>query len=231
MMGPVDYHRDGPVAVITLDDGKVNALGPGMQQAINAALDRADADGAGALVIAGNHRVFSGGFDLKVMNAGQVQPVLDMLRGGFELAYRLLSHPNPVVLACTGHAIAMGSFLLCSGDHRVAAPGYNIQANETAIGMVLPYAALTLMELRLTSSAYQQAVGLSNTFVGETAVAAGWIDELVLPEAVLPRAVEAAREFTDLSQTAHAANKLRARRTGLAALRAAIDDLPAEFGL
>lgn len=230
MGDPVTYHRDESIAIITLDDGKVNALGFGMQQAVNAALDNAARDDVGALVVTGSERVFSGGFDLKVLTSGEAQPAIEMLRGGFELAYRLLSYPKPVVMACTGPAIAMGAFLLCSGDHRVAAPACNIQANEVAIGMPLPYAALTLMELRLIPSAYQQAVGLANTYFGENAVTAGWLDEVVLPEAVLPRAKDAARDFTALNQPAHAATKLRARARGLTALRTAIDGIDAEFG-
>src|SRR5579875_985428 len=231
MTGPVHYRHDDPVAVITLDDGKVNALGPAMQQAINDALDNAERDDVGAVVITGNHRVFSGGFDLKILTSGEVQPAIDMLKGGFELAYRLLSYPRPVVMACTGHAIAMGAFLLATGDHRVAAPAYNVQANEVAIGMTIPYAALEIMKLRLTPSAYQQAAGLAKTFFGETAVAAGWLDEIVLPEAVLDRAVEAAREFTTLNQQAHVATKLRTRGDALQGVRAGIDGMAAEFGL
>ena len=65
MSGPVTYRHDESIAVITLDDGKVNALGPTMQQAITETLDSADRDDVGAVVIAGNHQVFSGGFDLK----------------------------------------------------------------------------------------------------------------------------------------------------------------------
>jgi enoyl-CoA hydratase len=229
MSNPVSYRRDESIAVITLDDGKVNALGPAMQRAINEALDQADRDDVGALVIAGNDRVFSGGFDLKVLTSGQLQPAIDMLRGGFELSHRLLSYPKPVVMACTGHAIAMGAFLLCSGDHRVASPACNIQPNEVAIGMTLPYAALAIMRLRLTPSAYQQAAGLAKAFFGESATAAGWLDEIVLPDAVLDRAVQAAHDFTALSQSAHAASKLRARAEALAALRAGIDGMDAEF--
>jgi enoyl-CoA hydratase len=231
MTGPVHYRHDDPVAVITLDDGKVNALGPAMQQAINDALDNAERDGAKAVVIAGNHRVFSGGFDLKILTSGEVQPAIDMLKGGFELAYRLLSYPRPVVMACTGHAIAMGAFLLASGDHRVAAHAYNIQANEVAIGMTIPYSALEIMKLRLTGSAYQQSAGLAKTFFGETAVAAGWIDEVVLPDMVLDRALEAAREFTSLNQQAHVATKLRTRAEALQGIRAGIDGMASEFGV
>lgn len=231
MSGPVSYSHKDSIAVIKMDDGKVNALGPAMQQALNEAIDQADQDNVGALVITGNDRVFSGGFDLKVLTSGQTQPAIDMLRGGFELAYRLLSYPKPVVMACTGHAIAMGAFLLSAGDHRVAAHAYNIQANEVAIGMTIPYAALAIMKLRLTPSAYQQATGLAKTFFGETALAAGFVDEIGLPEMVRSRAEEAAQEFAGLNQQAHLATKLRARADALTAIRAGIDTIEAEFGL
>ncbi|OBI88019.1 crotonase/enoyl-CoA hydratase family protein [Mycobacterium asiaticum] len=231
MSGPVVYTHDETIGVIRMDDGKVNALGPTMQRALNEAIDQADSDDVGALVITGNQRVFSGGFDLKILTSGEAQPAIDMLRGGFELSYRLLSYPKPVVMACTGPAIAMGAFLLSSGDHRIAAHAYNIQANEVAIGMVIPYPALEIMKLRLTRSAYQQATGLAKTFFGETALAAGFIDEMVLPEVVVSRAEEAAREFAGLNQKAHAATKLRTRADTLKAMRAGIDGIEKELGL
>jgi enoyl-CoA hydratase len=227
--GPVSYRLDESIAFITMDDGKVNVLGPPMQQALQDALDHADRDDAGAVVIAGNQKVFSAGFDLKVLTSGDVQPAVDMLKGGFELSHRLLSYPKPVVMACTGHAIAMGAFLLASGDHRISAPGYNIQANEVAIGMTIPYAALEVMKLRLTRSAYQQSATLAKTFFGETAVASGWVDEIVMHDMVLSRAEEAAREFATLKQHAHVGTKLRTRAEALAGIRAGIDNMAAEF--
>ena len=228
----VSYRRDESVAVITMDDGKVNALGPAMLSEINTALDSAEADDAGAVVIAGNDRVFSGGFDLKVFRSGDVAASIEMLAAGFTLSHRLLSFPKPVVAACTGHAIAMGSFLACSTDHRIAAPGYNFEANEVAIGMVLPYPALEIMKLRLTRSAYQQAVGLARTFFGDTALAGGWVDEIAMADMVLARGVEAGKDFaTTLHAKAHYACKMRARQETLDAIRAGIDNLHTEFGL
>lgn len=228
----VTYQREESIAVITMNDGKVNALGPDMLAAINAELDRAEGEDAGAVVIAGNDRVFSGGFDLKVFRSGDVDASIAMLKAGFELSHRLLSFPKPVVAACTGHAIAMGSFLACSTDHRIAAPGYTFQANEVAIGMVLPYPALEVLKLRLTRSAYQQAVGLSKTFLSDTALAGGWVDELVMPDMVLNRAREAAHEFaTTLNAKAHYACKMRARQETLDAIRSGIDNIRQEFGM
>lgn len=231
MSGSVSYRKDDAVAIISMDDGKVNVLSPAMLQEINDALDRAEGENAGAVVIAGNDRVFSGGFDLKVFRSGDIQASIDMLQAGFNLSHRLLSFPKPVVAAITGHAIAMGSFLACSVDHRIAGPTYNFQANEVAIGMVLPYPALEVMRLRLTPSAYQQAVGLAKTFLGETALAGGWIDEIAMNDLVLSRAEEAAREFTALHAGAHLASKLRARQATLDAMRTGIDNIRSEFGL
>jgi len=227
----VSYRRDESIAVITMDDGKVNALGPDMLAEINKALDQAEADDAGAVVIAGNDRVFSAGFQLKIFQSGDVQASIGMLKDGFELSHRLLSFRKPVVAAVTGHAIAMGSFLACSTDHRIAAPGYNFQANEVAIGMVLPYPALDVMRLRLTRSAYQQAVGLARTFFGDTALAGGWVDEIVMPDMVLERAVESANSFAGLNAKAHHACKMRARQKTLDSIRAGIDTMHTEFGL
>jgi enoyl-CoA hydratase len=228
----VSYRRDEAIAVITMDDGKVNVLGPAMLGEINKAVDQAEADGAGAVVLAGNHKVFSGGFDLKVFGSGDPQAALDMLKAGFELSHRLLSFRKPVVAAITGHAIAMGAFLACSVDHRIAAPGYKFHANEVVNGMVIPWPGLEILKLRLTRSAYQQAVGLSRVYLTDTAVAGGWVDELAMPDLVLERAVEAAKEFAaTLNAQAHHASKMRARQETLDAMRHGIDNMHTELGL
>src|SRR5262249_43091344 len=105
----VTYHEGDAIATITMDDGKVNALAMQMFDEVNSALDRAEAAGA-AVVLAGREGVFSAGFDLGVLRAGGAAAAT-LVRTGFELSARLLAFPAPVVVACTGHAIAMGVFL------------------------------------------------------------------------------------------------------------------------
>jgi enoyl-CoA hydratase len=207
MSSPVAYERTDAVATITLDDGKVNALSPAMQGHVNEALDRAEQEAAAgdvkAIVIAGNARV---------------------------LSIRLLTVPVPVIIAATGPAIAMGSFLLLSGDHRVGSPRSRCQANEVAIGMVLPISAIEIMRMRLTRAAYQRAVSLAATFADDAAVTAGWLDEIVEDGAVLARAQEVAAEAAaTLNTRAHVKSKLKARADALAAIRAGIEGLPQEF--
>lgn len=230
----VNYELNESVATITLDDGKVNVLSPTMQQNLNAALDDADQGAAAgevkAIVLTGNQKVFSAGFDLGVFSSGDAAAGLAMLSGGFELSIRLLTFPVPVVIAATGPAIAMGSFLLLSGDHRVGSTRSRCQANEVAIGMVLPISAIEIMRMRLTRAAYQRAVSMAATFVGAEAVAGGWLDELVAPEAVLARAQQVAAEAAaTLHLRAHRVSKLKARADALQAIKSGIDGLPAEF--
>ncbi|EHI11717.1 crotonase/enoyl-CoA hydratase family protein [Mycolicibacterium thermoresistibile] len=230
MSSTVEYQLTDSVATITMDDGKVNVLSPAMQGNLNEALDRAEQDGAKAVVLAGNSRVFSGGFDLSVFSSGDVDAALGMLRGGFELAVRALTFPVPVIMAATGPAIAMGSFLLLCGDHRVGSERTRCQANEVAIGMILPVAALEIMRMRLTPAAYQHAVSLATTFTGDAAIRAGWLDEVVDTDRVLPRAREFAAEVaTTVHAHAHLASKLKARDAALKAIRAGIDGIATEF--
>ena len=62
----VSYEVVDGVAVITMDDGKANAVSSALQAGVNNALDRAEADGL-AVVLTGRPGFFSAGFDLKTL--------------------------------------------------------------------------------------------------------------------------------------------------------------------
>ena len=213
----VSYHLDDVVATITMDDGKVNALSPAMQAEINKALDQAEADGA-VVVLTGRDGVFSAGFDLGVIRGGGDEAV-SMVRGGFDLAHRLLSFPTPVVVACTGHAIAMGVFLLLSGDYRVGAEGpYKLVANEVAIGMTLPRAAIEILRQRVAPAHFNRAAILAEIYTSANAVEAGFLDRVVEPSEVVAVSREMALGFSKLDIAAHAATKRRLREQTLAVI-------------
>jgi len=228
MSNLVAYQLEDAVATITMDDGKVNALSPLMFTALNAAFDRAAADHA-VVVLAGRAGVFSAGFDLPVLRAGG-SGAAAMVRAGFELAERVLSFPTPVVVACTGHAIAMGVFLVLSGDYRVGASGpYKITANEVAIGLTMPHAAVEILRQRLAPAHFNRAAILAEHFSPDTAVEAGFLDRIVAPADLGVTADAIARQLTTLDMGAHAATKLRARGQALAALHAGIETDYAAF--
>ena len=223
MADPVTCTIEQGIATITLDDGKANALSPGLIAAVHAALDRAQAESA-TVVLCGRPGRFSGGFDLTILTGGG-EGAMKLLRAGFELSHRLLSYPRGVVVACTGHAIAMGAFLLLSGDHRIgiSGGGHRIHANEVALGMTMPHAAIEICRLRLSPSALQQAVVLAAPYDHDRAVAAGFLDEVVAEADLRSTAHSVAQRLHGLNAGALAATKLRLRASALTALKDAID--------
>ncbi len=217
----VNYQLEQGIATITLDDGKRNALSPEMIAAINAALDRAEADRA-MVILSGRPEVFSAGFDLKVMKRGGLA-TLRMLGGGFALSARLMAHPYPVVAACNGHALAMGVFLLLSADHVIGTRGpFRIVANEVAIGLTMPRVAVAVLRQRLRPADFQRAVTLSQAYSTEDAVAAGFFDELSDAEGLLALARERAAAFAQLDERAHRESKRRIRRQTIRRIRRSI---------
>jgi len=224
----VSYRLRDAVATITMDDGKVNVLSLAMLTELGAALDRAAADRA-VVVLTGREGVFSAGFDLPVLRAGG-PAAAELLHAGFDLATRLLAFPVPVLVACPGHAVAMGAFLVLSGDYRIGARGpYKLTANEVAIGMTMPLAAVEICRQRLTPACFNRAVILAEVFAPEDAAAAGFLDRVVPPAELAGAAVAAAAELARLDLDAHAATKLRARQLALTALREAIESDDAAY--
>jgi enoyl-CoA hydratase/carnithine racemase len=223
----ISYTLAGGVGTITMDDGKVNALSPRMLGELNAALDRAEADEA-AVVLTGRSGVFCAGFDLAVLRAGGPATAA-MMRSGFELAARLLSFPAPVLAACNGHAVAMGAFLLLGADYRIGVAGpFRITANEVAIGLTMPQAAIELCQARLTPAAFSRAVMLAEVFSPQDAAAAGFLDHVVDPMDLESAVAAAAGRLPQLDRRAHVTTKLRARQALVESVAAAAE---AEFGL
>jgi len=222
MTALVTYQLDHGIATLTMDDGKANAISLPMLAELNAALDRAAADKAG-VILTGRTGTFSGGFDLPTLMSRK-PAALDMVLGGFQLAERLLSNPKPVVIACNGHAIAMGAFLLLTGDYRIGTEGaFKITANEVALGLTMPHSATEICRQRLTPAHFQRTVINAEIYSPADAVTAGFLDRLVPAAELADAARSAAAQLGKLNQPAHAATKLRARKLALHALREAME--------
>lgn len=196
--------------LLTMDDGKANALSFEMFAQLNAGLDTA-AEAGKVVVIAGRPGRFSAGFDLSVMGQGS-EATLKLLREGAETAGRLMAFATPVVLAVSGHALAMGALMCLSADYRVGIRGdFKIGLNEVAIGMTLPWFGVELARARLAREHFNPAVGLARIYGPEAAVAAGFLDEAVEADALESRAAEMARALSALDMQAHRNTKGRAR--------------------
>ena len=217
----IAYHLEDGIATLTLINGKVNAISPEVIAAFNAALDRAEQDRA-VVIITGQPGILSGGYDLKVMTAGPEQAV-SLVTQGSTLARRLLAHPFPVVVACPGHAVAKGAFLLLSVDYRIGVDGpFSIGLNEVQIGMTMHHAGIELARDRLRKSAFHRSVINGEMFNPQTAVDAGFLDKVVQPEELQAAALEAARQLKKINMKAHKNTKLKVRKALLDTLDNAI---------
>ena len=172
----LSYDVKDEIAHITMDDGKANALSEAMLDELDRALDRAETE-AKSVIILGRPGRLSGGFDLSVMKSGP-EALRALVRHGAELLLRIYDFPRPIVIGCTGHAMAAGALLLLSADYRIGVEGpFKIGLNEVSIGMPIPIVGIEMARERLTPRYLQRATLLAEIFDPSAARKAGYLDE------------------------------------------------------
>jgi enoyl-CoA hydratase len=193
----VTTERRESVLVIHMDDGRANAVTFDLCKAVTAAVREAEDDpDLKAIVVRGRDGRFSGGFDLGVMRGDDAQAISDLCADGAMLVHTLYGAKVPVVVACTGHALAMGTMIVQGGDVRIGPNDESkIGMNELAIGMSLPDWALTILAERLAPQHVQRALMTARVYTPAEAVEAGYLDEVVAPDMVFDRALEVATEL------------------------------------
>ncbi|MFZ5755663.1 MAG: crotonase/enoyl-CoA hydratase family protein [Pseudomonadota bacterium] len=224
MSNPVQLQFDQKLALALIDDGKANVFSHAMIDRLHAVLDEVEGnEAARALVLTGRDNRFSAGFDLSVMSAGN-EAVRGLVGAGARLALRLYEYPKPLVMACTGHALAMGAIALFTADWRTGANGaFKIGMNETAIGMTMPEFGAELARDRLAATHYTRAVVGAEILSPPEAVLAGYLDEVVDPLSVVDFACVQAERLAALHPRAFAATKRRTRAATVARIRAGLE--------
>ncbi len=217
----VTYSLEDGIATLTLNNGKVNAFSHDLIADFNRSLDQAEAAGA-VVIVTGQPGILSGGYDLKVMMSGP-QNAINLVAEGSTLARRMLAHPQPIIVACPGHAVAKGAFVLLSADYRIGVEGpFSIGLNEVKIGMTMHHVGIAIARDRLTKPAFQRSVINAEMFTPQGAMLAGFLDQVVAPEQLMATALEMAQQLKKLNLTAHANTKRKVRKELLDALDAAI---------
>ncbi len=202
------------VMTIVLDDGKANVISHALLDALIPALDQAIVE-AKAVLIIGRAGIFSAGFDLKELQKGPSESKALVSRG-YDLLYRLYSLPLPLISACTGHGIGLGAFILLASDTRLGAEGdFKISLPETAISMQLSPLLVELASARLSKRHIVRSAVQSENYDPVTAIDAGFLDEVVSPDALLETAITAAERLSKLPSEFYAKNKLAVRAGSL----------------
>ena len=218
---PITLDIQNDIAHIAMDDGKANAMSFAFLEELTSQLDKAEKD-AKAIVLSGRPGRFCAGFDLSIMRETP-QKAGELVNAGGHVMLRLFTTPLPLVIACTGHALAGGGLLLLCADTRIGTQGdFKIGLNETAIGMVLPAVGIELAMARLRPDHFTSAIVQAKPYNPDGAVEAGYLDMAVAPESLLETSFAAAGALSQLPQHAYHGNKLLVRKQPIAAIKASL---------
>ena len=199
--------KEGNVSIITLDDGKANVFSPEMSQQIDECLDQVATE-EGCLVITGKEGMFSGGLDLKIIQSGDIERIQEMSSKAFKLLARIFSFPRPVIAACSGHAVALGTFLLCCCDYRIGVKGeFMLGANEMRTNMVIPTPILELIKFRVSNTHKYRAVLGAEMYKLEDSISAGLIDEVVDQDLLMTTVTEKAKDLATMGHPSYSMTK------------------------
>jgi enoyl-CoA hydratase len=208
----IDLELRGEIAVLTMRHGKANAMDGDFCADMIKRLDELRSSPARAIVVTGQGNIFSAGVDLvQALDGGPdyFRHFLPPLRRAFEAVF---FYEKPIVAAVNGHAIAGGCVLTCAADRRLMAQGQGrIGITELLVGVPFPVIALEIMRFAATPQHFERIVYSGATFAPDTAVGLGLVDEVAEADALLDRALAAAKTLATLGPEAFALTKRQTR--------------------
>ncbi len=230
MSDSVQYELAGDIAILRIDDGKANALDSLIIDSLHDGLRRAEKEAA-AVLLTGRAGRFSAGFNLGVLRTGGPDAARGLVTAGAELAMHFARHPTPVVIACNGHALAMGAVLLLAADLRIGASGdFKIGFNEVAIGMTAPVFLVEFARERLSKRHLQRATVQAEIYAPDSAVDAGFLDRVVAPDDLFAAALEESQRLAQLPRAPFARTRGLVREEVLERIEATLaDDMASAF--
>jgi len=206
MTGAIHLERHGEhVALLTIDNPPMNALGQAMREAFIAALDEIEADPAvRAILISGTGRAFCAGDDLKQGKAAEGGPA-----GFAALLERLDQTRSPIIGAINGWCVGGGFELALACDIRIA----STQARFTCAGVNMGLMASAYRLPRLIGVSRAKAMLLTGTpFDAETAERFGLVTALHAADDLRDAAIRLAERIASRAPLSVEATKTVAGR-------------------
>jgi 3-hydroxyacyl-CoA dehydrogenase len=178
MSETVRLTRQQEIAIITIDNPPVNALGPGVPEGIQAAVESAAGDPeVTAIVVMGAGRTFIAGADIREF--GKIVRGEKPGRSLLPFLAAIEACPKPVIMAIHGQALGGGLEVALAGHYRVMADGAQIGQPEVKLG-IIPGASGTQRLPRLAGIAKAVEMCAFGEPIGAgEALAAGIVDRIV----------------------------------------------------
>lgn len=205
--------KRGPVAVLSMEHGKVNALDALLLERLSEEIDTIARSPARALVVTGGGGSFSAGVDLwRVLEGGPpyLESFVPLLS---DTLSRIFSFPKPVVAALNGHAIAGGCVIACACDYRIMSDGAGkIGVPELRVGVPFPPLALEIIRSVVPARSVSRLIYLGALCGPGDALGMGLIDEVVPSENLVPHACDVAERLAAIPSETFRVTKEQLRR-------------------
>jgi enoyl-CoA hydratase/carnithine racemase len=170
------------------------AFTPDLIAETHAAMDTVqNTAGETGLVITGEDKTFSTGFNLEYVAAATADEKQLLMDKAVELLARLLAFPLPTVAAINGHAFGMGAMVALACDYRYmrADRGF-FCLPEIDLKVSLPSGMMSLLKLKLAPPVLRDLLLTGRRIGGAEALRLGIVDEAYASDEVLPNAVSRA---------------------------------------
>ena len=197
--------RDDGVAVLRLQNGKVNSLSSEVLRQLRVAAESLTANPPGAVVVVGSDRIFAAGADISEFAGPDEARSIGRLF--LEALNAIAAIPRVVIAAVAGPALGGGCELALACDLRVCSTGAKFGQPEILLG-IIPGGGGTQRLARLVGPSRAKDLILSGRQVrADEALRIGLADEVVDPENLESRAFELAAAFAAGPVQAHAIAK------------------------
>lgn len=182
--------RDDEVAVLRLDNPKVNALSSELLRQLAAAARQLTAEPPGAVVVTGGDRVFAAGADISEFGG----PTEAAEIGGLflEALNAVAAIPRATIAAVSGFALGGGCELALACDLRVASEKAKAGQPEVNLGVTPGFAGTQRLAGLVGRSMAKYLLFTGEIIPADRALQIGLFDEVVAPEQLIPRCLEIA---------------------------------------
>jgi enoyl-CoA hydratase/carnithine racemase len=168
---------DDGVAVVRLQNGKVNALSSEVLRQLKAAAEDITANPPGAVIVTGGDRIFAAGADITEFAGPEEARVIGRLF--LEALNAVAAIPRMVIASVTGVALGGGCELAMACDLRIASDTARFGQPEILLG-IIPAGGGTQRLTRLVGPAKAKDLVLTGRAIkADEALAIGLADEVV----------------------------------------------------
>lgn len=176
-------------------------LSAALLDSLDAQLSALLADGAcGGIVIHGSSRCFAAGAEIAEVGSLTGVSALPFARHGQLLLEKIARASKPIVAAVTGYCLGGGFDLAVACHWRLATPDAQFGHPGVTLGLLTGWGGTQRLP-RLIGRARSLGMLLTGEGLGaQQALEFGLVDEIVSPDALLPRSRERARPRADLTQ-------------------------------